>query len=236
MSASENPAERRIVASADDLGVVERLRAGDEAAFATLIDRHHGSLLRLARVYVRDATLAEEVVQDTWIGLLESLGRFEGRSSLKTWLFRILMNVMRSRLRKESRSVPFSALGDGEGDEPAVEPGRFHRTWMPLVGGHWSSAPARWEDLPEERAISAERLVNRLNRWGSMGLKGKILLWLAGGQCQSGSSGGTRWRGNSQTAVFGRSRRAFRRRRADWLWSQRCQGHGVRNSGSTTET
>ena len=145
-----------VIASTDDARAVERLRAGDEAAFATLIDRHHGSLLRLARAYVRDATLAEEVVQDTWIGLLESLGRFEGRSSLKTWLFRILMNVMRSRLRKESRSVPFSALGDGEGDEPAVEPGRFHRTWMPLVGGHWSSAPARWEDLPEERAISAE--------------------------------------------------------------------------------
>ncbi len=136
--------------------MVERLRAGEEAAFAELLDRHHAALLRLARSYVRDATLAEEVVQDTWIGLLESLGRFEGRSSLKTWLFRILMNVMRSRLRKESRSVPFSTLGDGDDDGPAVESGRFHRTWMPFVGGHWSSAPARWEDLPAERALSAE--------------------------------------------------------------------------------
>jgi len=145
-----------VFAPADDLRAVERLRAGEEAAFAELIDRHHAALLRLARAYVHNPALAEEIVQDTWIALLESLSRFEGRSSLKTWLFRILVNVMRSRLRKESRSVPFSSLGDGEGDEPAVEASRLHRTWMPLAGGHWSSAPARWEDLPEERAISAE--------------------------------------------------------------------------------
>jgi RNA polymerase sigma-70 factor (ECF subfamily) len=142
-------------ARSGDAEIVARLRAGDEAAFAMLIDQYHAPLLRLARSYVHDAALAAEVVQDTWIALLESLDRFEGRASLKTWLYRILMNVARARLRKESRTVPFSSF-EGEDGEPSVEPGRFHARWLPGVGGHWSSAPAKWSDLPEEQALAGE--------------------------------------------------------------------------------
>jgi RNA polymerase sigma-70 factor (ECF subfamily) len=144
-------------ASVEDQELVARLRSGDEAAFGGLIDQYHGPLLRMARSYTRDAALAEEIAQDTWIALLDSLGRFEGRSSLKTWLFRIFVNVARSRLRKESRTVPFSELAPEDArDEPAVDSRRFAPGWLPRYGGHWMSAPARWQDLPEEQAISKE--------------------------------------------------------------------------------
>lgn len=144
--------------AANDARTVELLRSGDEAAFGALIDRYNGALLRLARTYLHDQSAAEEAVQDTWIGLLESLQRFEGRSSLKTWLFRILVNCARSRQRKEARTIPFSSVfdPDGEGREPAVEPERFRRSWLPGRSGHWLQAPARWQDQPEERAISSE--------------------------------------------------------------------------------
>jgi RNA polymerase sigma-70 factor (ECF subfamily) len=137
-----------------DAAVLVRLRGGDEAAFADLIALHHAALLRMARTYTTDAALAEELVQDTWIAFLESLGRFEGRSSIKTWLFRILMNVARARLRKESRTVPLSTVADR--DEPAVEPRRFHARWLPGIGGHWSEPPAPWAELPEEQALASE--------------------------------------------------------------------------------
>jgi RNA polymerase sigma-70 factor (ECF subfamily) len=149
-------------APSDDQELIGRLRAGDEAAFAALIDQYQGSLLRMARSYTRDAALVEEIAQDTWIGLLESLNRFEGRASLKTWLFRIFMNVARARARKESRTVPFSALAaddaadPGRGQEEAVSSSRFAPTWLPRYGGHWISNPARWQELPEEQAISSE--------------------------------------------------------------------------------
>jgi RNA polymerase sigma-70 factor (ECF subfamily) len=137
-----------------DAAVLVRLRGGDEAAFADLIALHHAALLRMARTYTTDAALAEELVQDAWIAFLESLGRFEGRSSIKTWLFRILMNVARARLRKESRTVPLSTVADR--DEPAVEPRRFHARWLPGIGGHWSEPPAPWAELPEEQALASE--------------------------------------------------------------------------------
>jgi RNA polymerase sigma-70 factor (ECF subfamily) len=141
----------------DEATTLERLRAGDEGAFTALIDAHHASLARLARTYVDDAALVEEIAQDTWIGFLESLPRSEGRASIKTWLFRILMNVLRSRLRKESRTVPFSALFDADApDEPAVDPGRFERRWFSRRRGEWTSPPARWESQPEEQALGAE--------------------------------------------------------------------------------
>jgi RNA polymerase sigma-70 factor (ECF subfamily) len=136
--------------------LIERLRAGDEDAFRALIEQHHTSLLRVAMMYLGDRTLAEEAVQDTWIGLLDSLGRFEGRASLKTWLFRILMNVCRSRRRKEARSIPFSSLYADEGAGPSVDGGRFAPRLIPFVGGHWTSPPARWSEGPEARALSAE--------------------------------------------------------------------------------
>ena len=139
----------------DDALVIAALRAGDEASFSRLIDQYNGALLRLAMVYVTDRATAEDVVQETWIGLLQSLPRFEGRSSLKTWIFRILMNCARSRSRKDSRSIPFSAaFTTDDHDDTDPEP-RFRPGWLP-GGGHWRSAPSRWQHDPEQHALSAE--------------------------------------------------------------------------------
>jgi RNA polymerase sigma-70 factor (ECF subfamily) len=142
-------------AEAADAALVRALREGDEAAFAALVRELGPSLLRVARLYVSTAAVAEEVVQETWLGLLRGLDRFEGRSSLKTWLFRILVNTAKTRGEREGRSIPFASLApDVEGDEPAVEPGRFDAAgrWA----GHWSSTPVRFGDLPEERLLAAE--------------------------------------------------------------------------------
>jgi len=137
--------------------LLERLRRGDEAAFASLVDRYHVALIRLARAYVSDHSIAEEVVQETWIGVLEGLDRFEGRSSLKTWIFRILTNKAKTRGVRESRHVSFSPLeaaDDGSG-EPAVDPTRFRTTghWA----GYWASYPQPWdENTPEKLLLSKE--------------------------------------------------------------------------------
>lgn len=143
--------------AADDAATVAALRAGDEAAFAAFVDRYSGAMQRLAVSYVKDAATAQEVVQEAWIGLLQSLERFEERASLKTWLFRILVNCARARARKESHSVPFSAAFPEDGERaPAVEPHRFYPGWLPSIGGHWRKPPARWENEPEERALAVE--------------------------------------------------------------------------------
>lgn len=107
---------------ADDAGLVERLRSGEEQAFIELIERYHAALLRLARVYVRDTAVAQDVVQDTWLAVLRGLDRFEARSSLKTWIFRILINIARTRATREQRSVPLSTLLDSMSAD-AFEPG-----------------------------------------------------------------------------------------------------------------
>src|SRR5205807_10254196 len=115
------------VGSTDELYLVEQLRSGNEAAFVSLIDRYASTMLRLAMVYVRARAIAEEVVQETWMAVLEGLNRFEGRSSLKTWLFRILTNCAITRAQREGRSIPFSSLPNSDPDlaEPAVDPDRF---------------------------------------------------------------------------------------------------------------
>jgi RNA polymerase sigma-70 factor (ECF subfamily) len=138
-----------------DAELVRALRAGDEATFRSLVRELGPSLLRVALLYVSSRAVAEEVVQEAWLGLLTGLDRFEGRSSLKTWLFRILVNTAKTRGEREGRSVPFAALApDTDRDEPTVEPERFDATgrWA----GHWSSTPIRFDDLPEERLLSAE--------------------------------------------------------------------------------
>ena len=121
----------------EEIGLLERLRQGDEAAFASLVDRHHGALLRLAMAYVSDRSIAEEVVQETWMGVLEGVDRFEGRSSLKTWIFRILTNKAKTRGVRESRHVSFSPLAASQEnpEEPAVDPTRFQtRATGPAIG------------------------------------------------------------------------------------------------------
>jgi RNA polymerase sigma-70 factor (ECF subfamily) len=138
-----------------EAALVAQLRAGEESAFVALIEMYNSALMRLARQYVDTAALADEVVQDTWIALLDSLPRFEGRSSLKTWIFRILVNVARSRRRKEARSIPFSSAFPAEDDQRGPEPA-FFPSWVPKLGGHWFSAPERWEEQPDQVALSSE--------------------------------------------------------------------------------
>ena len=142
-------------ADSEELRLVDRLRQGDEAAFASLVDRHHNGLLRLAMAYVSDRSIAEEVVQETWIGVLEGLDRFAGRSSLKTWIFRILTNKAKTRGVRESRHISFSPLAADDGsDEPAVDPSQFQTTGHT---GYWSSYPQPWDDnTPEKLLLSKE--------------------------------------------------------------------------------
>ena len=143
-----------------DAVLLEGLRAGDEAAFTELVDRYSSSMLRVARMYVPSQAVAEEVVQETWLGVLTGLERFEGRSSLKTWLFRILVNRARTRGERERRTVPFATLAgrEAEGEDPAVGPERFlpadHDRWP----HHWASPPERWDESPERSLQSAETL------------------------------------------------------------------------------
>lgn len=143
---------------ADDARLVEALRRGDETAFAWLLDRYDAPLRRLARTYVATPAIADDVVQETWLAVITGIGRFEGRSSLKTWLYRILMNVARSRGVKERRVVPFSSAGGGrEPGEPAVDPERFRPAGDPHEG-HWASPPTPWDELPEDRFLATETL------------------------------------------------------------------------------
>jgi RNA polymerase sigma-70 factor, ECF subfamily len=140
----------------EDHALVQRLRDGDEAAFMELIDRYGAMMLRVAQMYVRDRATAEEVVQETWLAVLNGIDRFEERSSLKTWLFRILSNRAKTRGQRDGRMVPFSALvaeGTG-GDEPAVDPDRFLGPDSPRPGA-WAVPPVPW---PEDRLLEKETL------------------------------------------------------------------------------
>lgn len=141
----------------DDRSLVARLRAGDEAAFLALVDRLQPSMLRVARLYVSTAAVAEEVVQDTWVGLLRGLDSFEGRSSLRTWIFRILINIAKTLGRREGRSLPFASLAGDDVDAPAVDPSRFD-TPATDARGTWSTVPADWSGIPEDRLLGHETL------------------------------------------------------------------------------
>src|SRR4051794_18319509 len=128
--------------AAAEAALVERLRAGDEAAFEALVARHHRTMLAVAQSYVRSRAVAEEVVQEAWLGVIKGLDRFEGRSSLKTWILSIVVNLAKTRGTREARSVPFAALA-GEADEPAVEADRFRGPDEPYPG-HWHVFPGDW--------------------------------------------------------------------------------------------
>lgn len=147
-------------AAEDDRRLVARLRAGDEDAFMEIVDAWGPAMLRLARQFTPSTAVAEEVVQETWLAVLDGLDRFEGRSSLKTWVMRILVNRAKTRGTRERRTVPFAALAADEasGDAPAVAADRFlaadHARWP----HHWASPLPRWDAQPEGAAESAETL------------------------------------------------------------------------------
>ena len=142
-------------ASQTELGLRQRLREGDEAAFDELIGDCGPSMLRVANLYVHDREIAEEVVQDTWVRVLRSLDAFEGRSSLRTWIFVILGNVARTRLEREDRSVPIASLGDDDDDRPVPDERFFpssHARW----GGMWSTLVDAWDAIPDAALLAGE--------------------------------------------------------------------------------
>jgi RNA polymerase sigma-70 factor, ECF subfamily len=149
----------------DDAVLVKALGVRDADAFAYLLDRYHSSLVRLALQYVPSRAVAEEVAQETWVAVIEGIDRFEQRASVKTWLFRILINIARSRGVQESRTIPYATTEIPE-PGPSVDPHRFRRL-NPRTRGSWKRPPQPWDD-PEQRALDAEtfdlvkRAVDRL--------------------------------------------------------------------------
>ena len=137
-----------------DAQLVEALKAGDEETFRVLVREWHASLLRVAQIFVPSRAIAEEVVQETWLRVLGALDRFEGRSSLKTWVFRILANTAKTRAQREGRVIPFSSLQDpARVPEASVDASRFLPDDHEHHPGAWSSPP---RDLPEERLLASE--------------------------------------------------------------------------------
>ena len=141
-----------------DTELVERLRDGDEATFARLIDAYSAPLLRLAVTFVQSRAVAEEIVQETWMAVVTGIGRFEGRSSVRTWLFKILTNKAKTRALTERRTISFSDFDPNDTDEPAVDPSRFLPASHPQWPGHWATAPQPWSMGPEGTALDRETL------------------------------------------------------------------------------
>jgi len=153
----ERDLQGTIAHSLADTALITALRDGNEDAFVTLMERYHAPMLRVASTYVSRA-IAEEVVQDTWLGVLKGIRAFEGRSSLRTWIFRILINRTKTRMQREGRSIPFSALWDpaAEPAEPAVDQDRFldanHLQWP----NHWRTPPRSRGESPGDRLLAKE--------------------------------------------------------------------------------
>ena len=142
------------VAGSAEAQLLEALRAGDEAAFAQLVREYQPSLVRVARIYVSTQAAAEEVAAETWLAVLTGLDRFEGRSSLRTWIFRILTNIAKTRAQRDGRTLPFSALQDpGRVPEATLDADRFLDPEHPRWPGHWAVRPEPW---PEDALVAAE--------------------------------------------------------------------------------
>lgn len=168
---SRDVTPRREAAPAKPVGVTRpdslllaRLRKGDERAFNELVDKNHGALIRMALRYVADRDVAEEVVQDTWIAVIDGIKHFEGRSSLSTWMFSILIHKAKDRGVRESRHINFSALeSSGEdGSEEAVDPSRFHTSGE--LAGHWALPPQPWDEHTPERLLASKQAFQALNQ------------------------------------------------------------------------
>jgi RNA polymerase sigma-70 factor, ECF subfamily len=138
----------------DDEAIVASLRAGDERTFRDLYQRHCPAMKRVARSYVESDAVAEEIVQETWLGILTGIDRFEGRSALRSWIFSILINQAKTHSVRERRTLPFSSISPAGRDEPAVDADRFQNddeAWP----GHWATPPRPWQK-PDRRALSLE--------------------------------------------------------------------------------
>lgn len=152
MAAPDKPAD-------DETALVEALQAGDEGAFQDLYRRLDPTLRRLARQYARTDAVAEEIVGETWLAVVKGLDRFEGRSSIRTWIFRILANIAKTRAKREARTVPFSSVAPddatGSSRDLGVDPDRFfgpdHDRWP----GHWRLGPAPW-GIPDDKLLAKE--------------------------------------------------------------------------------
>jgi len=140
----------------DERKLVAALRRGDEGAFEALIDTHSPALLRVAMSFVRNRAVAEEVVQECWLGVIRGIDRFEGRSSLKSWIFKILTNTAQTRGERERRTVPLSSLTrDDDPDAPVVDPDRFFPGDHDRYAGHWALGPTHWP-TPAEGLLAGE--------------------------------------------------------------------------------
>ena len=148
MSAADTDA----IASPDDLRLIAALRAGDEAAFASLVRMYDRALKRLARMFVSSDALADDVVGEVWLAVLTGLERFEGRSSLRTWIFRIASNIAKTRGIRESRSVPLSSLGGADEEGPTVDPSRF------VKDGWWTGPLRSWDADAVRITLNAEAM------------------------------------------------------------------------------
>lgn len=146
------------VLSEDDMRILDALKKKDEAAFMDLVERYRPAMLQVALSYTQSRAIAEEMLQETWLAVVQGLEHFAGRSSLKTWIFSILMNIARRRSERESRSVSFSSMqGPGE-DQPAVSPSRFLVAGDRNPGG-WKHFPMSWAGIPEAELLSKEALM-----------------------------------------------------------------------------
>jgi len=145
-------------AAQEDSSLVTRLQAGDEAAFNVLVDRYHGALVRVSMNYVADLSVAEEVVQEAWLGVIEGIGGFEGRSSLKSWLFSIVIHKAKDRGVREKRYVSMTLSDSEDAEEPAVDPSRFR------ASGEWGLPPQQWDELTPERLLESSQHLTLLQR------------------------------------------------------------------------
>lgn len=149
--------------SQEERSLIGRLRTGDEGAFDELVNKHHSGLIRMALGHVADREVAEEVVQDTWMAVIEGLARFEGRSSLRTWIFGILIHKAKDRGVREKRHTTFSAFESHDDDnDEAVDPSRFQQSgeWA----GHWAFPPQPWDDQTPEKLLASQQAVRAMNK------------------------------------------------------------------------
>ncbi|HLZ36019.1 MAG TPA: sigma-70 family RNA polymerase sigma factor [Nitrospira sp.] len=157
------PSAKGTALTKEEQHLIARLRNGEEGAFDELVNKHHGALIRMAMGHVADREVAEEVVQDTWIAVIESLHRFEGRSTLRTWIFGILIHKAKDRGVREKRHTTFSAFESfGDDHDEAVDPSRFQQSgeWA----GHWAFPPQPWDERTPEQLLASQQAVTAMNR------------------------------------------------------------------------